>query len=132
MRHSREMEEERSLGMKKLTLLSLIGITSIALTQPGWAAGHGGGGGGGFHGGGFGGGHFGGGGFGAPHISYGGVGNRGGGVRFGMRLDLTVTAALAIEAETATLFFKHSVLFEDDLTIRDPTGDLVERFGNEQ
>jgi hypothetical protein len=94
------MEEERSLGMKKLTLLSLIGITSIALTQPGWAAGHGGGGGGfhggggfggghfggggGFRGGGFGGGHFGGGGFGAPHISYGGVGNRGGGVSFGM------------------------------------------------
>src|ERR1700737_3783795 len=62
MRHSRDMEEEQSLGMKKLTLLSLIGITSIALTQPGWAAGHGGGGGGGFHGGGFGGGHFGGGG----------------------------------------------------------------------
>src|SRR6266850_3975609 len=88
-------------SMKKLTLLSLIGITSIALTQPGWAAGHGGGG-GGFHGGGFGGGHFGGGGgfrgggfrgggghfggggFGAPHMSFGGTGNRGGGVSFGM------------------------------------------------
>ena len=55
--------------MKKLKLLSLIGITSIALANAGWAAGHGGGGGGfgggggGFHGGGFGGGHFGGGGF---------------------------------------------------------------------
>src|ERR1700675_1555322 len=90
MRHGREMEEEGSLGMKKLTLLSLIGITSVALTQPGWAAGHGGGGGGGCHGGGWCGGHcgggggFGGGGFGAPHISYGGVGNRGGGVSFGM------------------------------------------------
>jgi hypothetical protein len=48
--------------MKKLTLLSLVGITSIALTHAGLAAGHGGGGGGGFHGGGFGGGHFGGGG----------------------------------------------------------------------
>jgi hypothetical protein len=86
--------------MKKFILLSLIGITSIAFIQPGWAAGHGGGG-GGFHGGGFGGGHFGGGGgfrgggfrgggghfggggFGAPHISYGGAGNRGGGVSFG-------------------------------------------------
>jgi Putative peptidoglycan binding domain len=51
--------------MKKLKLLSLIGITSIALANAGWAAGHGGGGGGfgggGFHGG-SGGGHFGGGG----------------------------------------------------------------------
>jgi len=48
--------------MKKLILLSLAGITSIALTHAGWAAGHGGGG-GGFHGGGggFGGGHGGGG-----------------------------------------------------------------------
>jgi hypothetical protein len=48
-------------SMKKLTLLSLVGITSIALAHAGWAAGHGGGGGGfgggGFHGGGFGG-HF--------------------------------------------------------------------------
>src|SRR6266576_197856 len=81
--------------MKKFILLSLVGITSIALTHAGWAAGHGGGG-GGFHGGGFGGGgfrgggfrggggHFVGGGFGAPLISYGGVGNRGGGVSFGM------------------------------------------------
>ena len=80
--------------MKKFILLSLIGITSIAFTQPGWAAGHGGGG-GGFHGGGFGGGHFGGGGgfrgggfrgggFGAPRISYGGSLNRGGGVGFGI------------------------------------------------
>ena len=49
--------------MKKLKLLSLIGITSIALANAGWAAGHGGGG-GGFGGGGFsggGGGHAGGG-----------------------------------------------------------------------
>ena len=86
--------------MKKFILLSLIGITSIAFTQPGWAAGHGGGGGGfggggfggghggGFHGGGFGGGFrgggFRGGGFGAPRISYGGSLNRGGGVGFGI------------------------------------------------
>jgi len=80
--------------MKKFILLSLIGITSIAFTQPGWAAGHGGGG-GGFHGGGFGGGHFGGGGgfrgggfrggggFGAPRGSF-GVVSRGGGVGFGV------------------------------------------------
>jgi hypothetical protein len=48
--------------MKKLALLSLVGITSIALAHTGWAAGHGGGGGGfgggGFHGGGFSGGGF--------------------------------------------------------------------------
>src|SRR5437016_12215367 len=60
--------------MKKLKLLSLVGITSIALANAGWAAGHGGGG-GGFGGGGGGrgggGGHFGGGG-------------RGGGVGFGL------------------------------------------------
>jgi len=56
--------------MKKFTLLSLVGITSIALTHAAWAA-HGGGG-GGFGGGG---GHAGGGGFGA--------GSRGGGVGFG-------------------------------------------------
>ncbi|HEY8649400.1 MAG TPA: peptidoglycan-binding domain-containing protein [Chthoniobacterales bacterium] len=43
-------------NMKNVTLLSLVGITSIALTHAGWAAGYGGGG-GGFHGGGFGGGH---------------------------------------------------------------------------
>ena len=52
--------------MKKLKLLSLIGITSIALANAGWAAGHGGGG-GGFGGGGFsGGGHGGGGGRAGP------------------------------------------------------------------
>src|SRR5260370_28811876 len=60
--------------MKKLKLLSLVGITSIALANAGWAAGHGGGG-GGFGGGGGGrgggGGHFGGGG-------------RGGGVGLGL------------------------------------------------
>src|SRR5882724_10224172 len=50
--------------MKKFKLLSLIGITSLALAHAGWAAGHGGGGGGhgggggGFHGGGLGGGGF--------------------------------------------------------------------------
>src|SRR5438046_2697758 len=61
--------------MKKLKLLSLIGITSIALANTGWAAGHGGGG-GGFGGGGFsGGGHSGGGGRAGPT----GGGVRGGG-----------------------------------------------------
>jgi hypothetical protein len=86
--------------MKKLRFLSLVGITSIALVQAGWAAGHAGGG-GGFGGGGFGGGHaggpgggsrggfggtpqFGGGPFGGPHVNFGGAGNRGGGVGFGM------------------------------------------------
>jgi hypothetical protein len=53
-------------SMKKLKLLSLIGITSIALANAGLAAGHGGGG-GGFGGGGFsGGGHGGGGGRAGP------------------------------------------------------------------
>ncbi|MEY2537665.1 MAG: hypothetical protein QOG67_1405 [Verrucomicrobiota bacterium] len=56
--------------MKKFTLLSLVGITSIALAHTAWAAGHGGGGGGGFGGGGGGGGFHGGG---------GGGGFRGGG-----------------------------------------------------
>src|SRR5438046_10387482 len=63
--------------MKKLTLLSLVGTTSIALAHAGWAAGHGGGGGGGFGGSGFhGGGGLHGGGF-------GGGGFRGGGLRGG-------------------------------------------------
>jgi len=91
--------------MKKLKLLSLAGITSIALANAGWAAGHGGGeggfGGGGFSGGG--GGHAGGGGGGARagggsfhggggfqargfhgggQVTH-GVGSRGGGVGFG-------------------------------------------------
>src|SRR5947208_4586137 len=57
--------------MRKLKLLSLIGITSMALVHAGLAAGHGGGGGG------FGGG--GGGGFGAG----GHAGGGGGGARFG-------------------------------------------------
>jgi hypothetical protein len=82
--------------MKNLKLLSLVGITLIALTQAGWAGPHGGGG-GGFGGGGggrVGGGarggfgaapHFGGGGIGGSHINFGGTGNRGGGVGFGMR-----------------------------------------------
>jgi hypothetical protein len=48
--------------MKKLNLLSLVGVILIAVFGPEWAAARGGGGGGGsFHGGGFGGGHFGGG-----------------------------------------------------------------------
>jgi hypothetical protein len=65
-------------SMKKLRLLSLVGIISIALVQAGWARG-GGGGGGGFGGGGGGhfggaahfggGGRFGGGGFGGPGFS---------------------------------------------------------------
>src|ERR1700730_5618538 len=80
--------------MKTLRLLSLVGITAVALSPIAWAAPHGGGGGfsGGGHPGGGGGGragfggapHFGGGGFGAPHVNFGGVGNRGGGVGFGM------------------------------------------------
>jgi hypothetical protein len=75
--------------MKKLRLLSLVGITSIALAQAGWAASHGGGG-GGFRSGGFVGGapHFASGGFpaAAPGFSSraaGGVATRGGGVGFG-------------------------------------------------
>ena len=65
--------------MKKFRLLSLVGITSIALTHAGWAAGHGGGGGGA----GFGGGHAGGG-FGGGRATLGaGVGSRGSGVGFG-------------------------------------------------
>jgi hypothetical protein len=86
--------------MKTFRLVSLVGITSIALAHAGWAAGHSGGG-GGFGGGGFsgGGGHFGGGarsggfggaphfaggGFNAPHAGFGGAVNRGGGVGFSM------------------------------------------------
>src|SRR6266576_169727 len=79
-RNGRETEEARSWSMKKLRLLSLVGITSIALANAGWAAGHGGGGGGGFGGGGFGGG---GGGHGGGGHFGGGVGSRGGGVGFG-------------------------------------------------
>jgi hypothetical protein len=67
--------------MKKLKLLSLVGITSIALANAGWAAGHGGGG-GGFGGGGFSsGGHAGGGGGGAR--AGGGHFGGGAGFRFG-------------------------------------------------
>src|SRR5438105_6377368 len=58
--------------MKKLTFLSLVGITSIALAHAGWAAGHEGGAGVFGSAGGFGGGHTG-----------GGVSSRGGGVGFG-------------------------------------------------
>jgi hypothetical protein len=67
--------------MRKLKLLSLVGITSIALVHAGLAAGHGGGG-GGFGGGGFsGGGHAGGGGGGARS----GGGHFGGGAGFRSR-----------------------------------------------
>src|SRR5438128_8722150 len=83
--------------MKKLRLLSLVGITSIALAHAGWAGPHGGGGGGGFGGGGFRGGggggfhsggfggapHFAGGGFSAPYSISRGAAYRGGGVGFG-------------------------------------------------
>jgi len=75
--------------MKKLRLISLVGITSIALAHAGWAAGHGGGGGGfGGGGGGFGGGggHPGGGpgGFGgAPHFGGGPAHFGGGPAHFG-------------------------------------------------
>src|SRR6266566_2153339 len=69
-------------SMKKFTLLSLVGITSIALTHAGWAADHGVGG-GGFGGGGFSGGHAGGGGARAGGAGFGAV-SRGGGVGFGM------------------------------------------------
>src|SRR5437773_1058741 len=79
-RNGRETEESRSWNMKKLKLLSLVGITSIALANVGWAAGHGGGG--GFGGGGFSsGGHAGGGGGGAR--AGGGHFGGGAGFRFG-------------------------------------------------
>src|ERR1700720_915784 len=69
-------------SMKKLRLLSLVGITSIALTMAAWAGPHGGGG-GGFGGGGFsGGGHAGSGGGRAGPVG-GGGGFRGGGASFG-------------------------------------------------
>ena len=98
-RHREHNGDWRTLDMKNLSLLSLVGITSIALAHAGWAANHGGGGGGGFAGGGFHGGggggfrsggfgggvpHFAGGGFSAPHTSFGGAVNRGGGVGFAM------------------------------------------------
>src|SRR5256714_6642720 len=80
-RNGRETEESRCWNMKRLKLLSLVGITSMALANAGWAAGHGGGG-GGFGGGGFsggGGGHTGGGGGGC------GGGHFGGGAGFSGR-----------------------------------------------
>jgi len=91
-RNGRETEESRCWNMKRLKLLSLVGITSMALANAGWAAGRGGGG-GGFGGGGFsggGGGHAGGGGggfqaggfHGGGQVTH-GVGSRGGGVGFG-------------------------------------------------
>jgi hypothetical protein len=80
-RNGRETEESRCWSMRKLKLLSLVGITSIALVHAGLAAGHGGGG-GGFGGGGFsGGGHAGGGGGGARF----GGGHFGGGAGFRSR-----------------------------------------------
>src|SRR5438309_11003246 len=79
--------EWRALDMKKLRLLSLVGITSIALAHAGWAGPHGGfrgGGGGGFRSGGFGGApRFAGGGFSAPYSVSRGAAYRGGGVGFG-------------------------------------------------
>src|SRR5882762_9668538 len=71
MRNGRETEESRCWNMKKLKLLSLVGITSIALANAGWAAGHGGGGGGFGSGGGDG------------HAGGGGGGARAGGGHFG-------------------------------------------------
>ena len=97
-RNGRETEESRCWNMKRLKLLGLVGITSMALANAGWAAGHGGGGGGfggggfsgggGGHAGGGGGGFHGGGGFQAGGFHGGGqvthgVGSRGGGVGFG-------------------------------------------------
>ena len=74
----------------KQIITLLVGVTSVALTTPVWAAPHGGGGGGFSGGGGFrggggsrGGGGFRTGGFGAPNMSFGGTFNRGGGVGFG-------------------------------------------------
>src|SRR5713101_3761538 len=95
MRHRLQTEEWRALDMNKLKLISLVGITSIAMAQVVWAGHAGGigvgGGGGHFGGGGFGGApHFGGGfgGFHAPSPAFSsprvGVGTRGGGVGFGM------------------------------------------------
>src|SRR6266480_4470476 len=69
-------------SMKKLTLLSLVGITSIALTHASWADPHSGGGGGFGRGGFSSGGHVGGGGGRAGPVG-GGGGFRGGGVSFG-------------------------------------------------
>ena len=67
-------------SMKTKRILSIIGLTLLALSPTTWAAGHGGGG-GGFGGGGGGGGRGGGGGFGGGHF---GGGGRGGGVGFGL------------------------------------------------
>jgi Putative peptidoglycan binding domain len=76
MCNGRETGPDDLKSMKKLRLLSLVGITSIALTHAAWAGPHGGGG-GGFGGGGFsGGGHVGGGGGRAGPV---GGGFRGGG-----------------------------------------------------
>src|SRR2546429_8735827 len=71
------MEESRSWSMKKLKLLSLVGITSMALVHAGLAASHGGGGGG--FGGGFSGGGAGHGGGGGGGAKFGGGPLRGGG-----------------------------------------------------
>ena len=110
--------------MKTTNLLSLISTALVALSQPAWA----GGGGGGFHGGGFGGG-FRGGGVGAGGFRGGalaaqpvggGVGSRGGGVGFGsprfaaadfaqprrsteaLILPLEVSAAQPVHSDTTT------------------------------
>ncbi len=88
MRNGNERCQLGCLGMKTTILLSLISTAVVALSQPAWAGGggggfHGGGFGGGFRGGGFGGGGgFRGGGLAAQHVA-GGVVSRGGGVGFG-------------------------------------------------
>jgi His-Xaa-Ser repeat protein HxsA len=98
--------------MKKLRLFSLVGITSIALAQVGFAApgggggggrggggGHfGGGGGGGFRSAGFGGAsHFGGGGFSTPYSTSRGAAYRGGGVGFGAYHPSTIAPHIATQ-----------------------------------
>jgi hypothetical protein len=81
MRNGEEAEKSRLCCMKKFKLVSLIGITSIALAHAGWAAGHNGGG-GGFGGGGFSGGHPAGVGGGGPRMGGFGGGGGFGGPRF--------------------------------------------------
>ena len=91
--------------MKKSKLLSLVGITSIALAHAGWAAGHGGGG-GGHDGAGFGGGGFHGGGFrgGNGHFNSmrGGQFTRGGaGAAIGV---VTITDSLMMSSSATSAF----------------------------
>src|SRR4051812_47594706 len=76
MRNGCETKAPRSWNMKNLRLVSLVGITSLALLHTGWAAPHGGGGGGSGAGGFTSGGHSG-------SVQGAGVAGRGGGVAFG-------------------------------------------------